>query len=487
MEYKFLVFNNFTGGLSDVPETNNLTTYAASEGLNFDRAPDRLYGSDGASLESTTGLVVRAATMCEIGGTATSVMIGSGCIYRHNHYGTQPWTKVHDIDGSVNEYPDIKYYSDYIYYSNYTKIGRYGPISATASFVDNWQTDITDNLKDHRPIHTQLGKIFFGSQRYVSSYDGTTFDKTDLTLPPDFKAIQMAEYPGDYVAVAARKIYGNQRLWGANESGVFFWDGTSATPNDYVPCVDQEIYSMINKGGTLYIASGRSVQPVTINFSYFDGRKIRQIAQIRREFDGPNYPVLYPNAMMAHGGKVYIGISNDGSAESTLKGGIYTLSSVKEGYPEVINYWIAPSLGSYDVRIPCLFKWGQIPYFSSYRPSGSSIGYIDSDATRTTSAYWESNIFDCGDPYNEKYFSDFRLNIKGVANGHTITLKYKKNYASSWTTVATATSGNVMRGKLGFNARRVQFRIELFRDTTTGSWPPPQVISFVVKYHHGRQ
>jgi hypothetical protein len=448
--------------------------------MEYQQYPDRMWPhyhfvkKSGTTVDS----LVTGMTQADISNVATLYMVGSAGIYTVNTADT--WAKAHTTGGE-----DIKYFNDYIYYTQSADMGRYGPISGSPVFNDDfWATDEAEtyNSADFHGLHTQFDKIYFGNGRYVSSYDGTTSTEKDLDLPPDFEIIKMQEYPGDYMAIAAKKTDGSATPK-IDEAGVFFWDGSASSWSEYVRIPDVGLYTIANKGGVLYAFHGWSDH---ITISYFDGRRFRPLKSVRREISAAvTAPDMNVNAIALHRDRMLIGIENEASSATVWSGGIYSWSSPDGPYPETLNFLGPLSIGAFDCKIGAVGTLGNLVYAAWEDPSASAYGVDKLDTAADFTGVWESNIMDCGRPDVKKYFKDFRINLYPLASGHSITLSYKADYASSWTAIGTANAANISTYRVSdkpFTARKVQFQLKLNYVTATG-YPPPQVYSFVVKYH----
>jgi len=473
---KHLVFNNFTGGISDNPESNELTTHAYSEGLEFQKYPDRIYPAWHLKKSSGTTVtsLITGMTVAEISNVATLYMAGYDAIYTVNT--AETWAKAHEV--SVNE--DIEYFNDYIYYTQNDNVGRYGPLSSSPSWTDTWWTGQSKTVysADFHPTHTQYDKILIGNGRYISTVDSSgTIEEKALDLPTGFEIVKLTDYSSDYVAILAKKSYG-VAVPKVAEAGVFFWDGSSTSWTDYFRIPDVGVYTMINKGGVLYVFHGWLGN---ITISYFDGQRFRPLKSIRRELDAVATPSMRNNSIALHRGKMLLGIENENATATEWSGGLYSWSAPEGNYAEVLNYLCPPSIGTYDNNIGCVGTLGNLIFVSWGDPSASTYGVDMAGPEEDFTGIWESNIMDMGRPDVKKYIDEMRLNFKTITSGHTIALKVKTDYGS-WTTVDTATSGTTLKSNKRFIGRKIQFRIEMLYKNSTG-YPPPQLTSLYVKYH----
>jgi len=471
---KYLIFNNFTGGISDKPESNDLTTHAYSEGMETQKYPDRMYPdwhlkkASGSTVDS----LVTGMTVAEIATVATLYMAGSTDIYTVNTANT--WASVHEV--GVTE--DIEYYNDYIYYTQNDNVGRYGPLSVSPAFVDGWWTAGGDavHTADFHPTHTQWNRLLIGNGRYVSTVDSSgTVIEDALDLPVGFEIVKMADYASDYVAILAKKSYGTA-VPKVTEIGVFFWDGTSDSWSNYFSIPDVGAYTMINKGGVLYVFHGWSDH---ITISYFDGQRFIPLKSIRRELAVVSAPSMRTNAITLHRGRMLLGIENANATKTEWGGGLYSWSSPEGNYPEVLNYLTPPSIGKFGQSIGCVGTLGNLIYVSWY--DGTNYGVDKMEAGEDYTGVWESNIMDMGRPDVKKYIDELKLGFKSITSGHTIALKVKVDYGS-WVTVDTATTGTSLTSYKKYMGRKIQFRIDMLYKNATG-YPPPEITSLYVKYH----
>lgn len=76
-------------------------------------------------------------------------------------------------------------------------------------------------------------------------------------------------------------------------------------------------------------------------------------------------------------------------------------------------------------------------YFFITHSGDGSIDKTNDDTTYAFTSIYETQVYDFGDPFSDKTLLSCKASFKKIVSGESLTLKYKVDNASSWTTIGT--------------------------------------------------
>lgn len=153
----------------------------------------------------------------------TSYFYGnSGNIYSRTSAGS--WSNLHMVPNSHGN--GLSYFSgdDYVYYTGDTVIGRYGPISGTPQFSDNFL-----GAEGGVPQNTASFSFVAASSQYLTAADSPSLSQTgDITLETYFKATTLPTVGNSMTLIGKWNETGNIRSYLLDLYGVsgYFGDGS---------------------------------------------------------------------------------------------------------------------------------------------------------------------------------------------------------------------------------------------------------------------
>ena len=322
------------------------------------------------------------------------------------------------------------------------------------------------------PCETFLDKVFFASDRQITSYDGSGIYATSSTqgagITVDYGySIRVLKDIGDFLFIGAEHVNSSKAKW-------FLWDGTSS---DYLIgkelgedgiqacCVDDTggVIVIAGKKGNLYKLSGKILTPL----------------QTIPNIESDKYVETYPGSATTWQGRPYFSPSF-GTSE-TVEKGAYNFTRASRNFPVVLNYEHISSSGETTgstLDIGCLFGASSTDMYMSWDNNGTfGLDIIDGSGAYATAQY-ESLIFDDNNPFQQKTFLSFKVRLaRTLRTGEKITLKRKADRASTFTSIGDidfASDGAVIEKTFKglsstFKATEVQFQL-LF--TIIGSTSP---------------
>jgi len=350
-----------------------------------------------------------------------------GKIYRETSAGV--WSSLQTTANSYGQ--GLELHGDYLYYTQNAQIGRYGALSGTPSFTDNWQTGLNSTATTkYAPIKAFKEGLAVGHGNYLGWWDGSVWDVDRLVLPPGLN-IRSLEVIDEYLVIGTWR---GTSITSNEEGYLFFWDGTSVTFNFFVAIPQGGCGALLNSRNRLLSSVGGNGS-ILLNYNPF--QKIITIPKLLIN----KYAEVLPGAMTNWRGMAQIGIGGNTDSADVIQG-VYSYGNTNEQLPEVFNYSFTISTGTTGgtgVRIGALKGIGDNLYISWKDGSTYGVDKVTNSNDPYATAIWESLIFDFDQPYHDKLAIKLKANYLPLVSGESIQLGYKTNRAASYTT-ATADS-----------------------------------------------
>lgn len=364
--------------------------------------------------------------------------------------------------------------SDYLYYVQNTQVGRYGPLSGSPAFTDNWQTGLTDTSAiGFAPAKAFKEGIAIGHGNKMAWWDGSVWTLAKLTLPPGMN-IRCFEVIDEYLAIGTyRSVSG--AITDSDEGYIFLWDGSSITFNFFVSVPDGAVNSMLNSRNRLLINAGTSGIIYLKSTTYLNMTPFQKAHQLPKLPLG-NYVEVYPGAMTNWKGLSYIGFGAN-TDSSAIYQGLYAWGQKSDRYPECLNYCFPISTGtvnSTSLKIGAVQGVGNNCYIGWRDGANYGIDKLVNNGTPYTSGTWESLIFDDEQPGQQSKAITLKATHLALNSGETVQLGYKNNRAANYTTGSA--NGTVGSTETRFpvplsDGRFNEFQFECILGTNTTTSP----------------
>jgi len=337
----------------------------------------------------------------------------------------------------------------------------------------------TLNVATWHSCEVFLDKIFFCNGREITSYDGSgiyaTSSITGAGVSLDFGyTTKVVKSIGDFLFIGAEHTNSSKAKW-------FLFDGTAADYNHGKELGENGICAAtVADDGTVIISAGKKGQMYKLS-----GEFLNPLIEIKN-IENDKYAEIYPGAITTFQGKPYFSPSF-GDSETVYKGG-YSWSRAgapSAGYPLKLDYEFPSSCGETQgntLDIGCLFAASTTDLYMSWDNNGVFGMDLMNGSNVYATAIYDTRIFDDNNPFQQKTFLNYKIRLaRPLRTGENITLKYKADRASSWTTLKNLTTdtysiefgvdGAILSKKFtqSFKATEIQFRLEF---TITGSTSP---------------
>lgn len=323
-------------------------------------------------------------------------------------------------------------YNDYIYVATSDtlyRVAKGGGTYALAS-LGSWQTWTGAEIDTswHPCIVGQDNILYIGAGQYLSSVNSAgTWNSQALDLPVNW-AIRCLAYMGNTILIGANYSASNFNL-----CGIFPWDGLS--DSFFYPCyVNAPSINALLADGNLVIFQAGSKGRF---YQYLGGTTKSELKQLPGTYTPTAIMDCYPGSVAVSNGLYYFGVGN--STGDPCDEGVYTFGALNKNYPKVWNleYVISQDKTS-AISLGAIVANGN-DLFVAWK-DGTTYGVDKVDYTaRYASAVYNTTVIGDGNP--TLTFKKFTLSFEPLPSSTSLTLKYKVNRGSSWTSFTDVQAG----------------------------------------------
>lgn len=323
---------------------------------------------------------------------------------------------------------------------------------------------------EYHPMEQFLNYLVIGNERYVAVLEaGSIYKPHRLILPSGYRVRKFAFW-GEYIAIGTWR---GTDITDTDQGRIFFWDGTSDTYVEPLNVPQGAINAMFGTQSRLTIAAGYKGQIL----DYTGGSEANQIFSIP-ERAKTDYLEIAPNAITMWQNMICIG-GTFNTNSSTVHQGIYTWGRKDQLYNKSLGFDYPLSIGDQMTsltKVASLFPRGQKLYIGYQNATSYGIDIVDATADPYATATLELLITDFGNLAGQSLPLVAKASFNPLASGESVAIKYKRDRASSWTTLYTEDTAGATeaRAKMNVRLREAQFAIDLSTTTTTA----PTVIDF---------
>lgn len=444
--------NSFFGGISDDPRKVSSSEFTITKHFDIFSQPNRL--TPYRSLEADTNDGSTATGMKQyfvkdfVYHSASAKLYGLGqtgagltkIVYKSDAT-TGNWTipASSEGDGAVQNGCLVEY-KDYLWgFQGTTQVFRWGLLSGTPSITNSQGTVGTitsvaqgviakdDNL--YLPYNNKLARVTSG---------GTVNDAV-LTLPTNFKITSIANN-GNYLAIACAPISTFNGV-----SKVFLWNLTSTDVQESIDWGEGELRVLETIEGILIGVTDRYLNNSTgagrgsmIIQGYTGG-----VPQVLKEvFTQALSGKTMPLSKAVKNNRVFFAAKiMTNSAGTEYNEGIWSFGRKNVNYP----YTLTLDIIDENINTSGIQSFGTAAnYFFISHSADGSIDKTNDSAVYTFSSIYETQIYDFGDIDNDKRLESVKVYFRKLLSGETITVKYKVDDATSWTTIGTWSTADTL-------------------------------------------
>jgi hypothetical protein len=470
MEKRLIDISDFKGGMSLNEKTGRKDQFAFGYGLDFLSYPGVLTCRPDWKAMALSSSVVLSMEFQDIlfTGKDNNIYFGGEDTIIYKQTSTGDIASDHD-SGQAGAIRSFQEFQAFMYYTQDTTIGRVDLNSST--YTDNWQTGLQSVSYHQQEIGTN-GKLYIGNGRYLARWDGSSFTLQALDLTSGWEIRTVTNF-GTFMCLGANYKVAT----GSAGSKFVLWNKTDPSWNDEIPVPEIDIKAAVYSTGWLWFIAGPRCALYVCNLYSRTPTKMWEFVDNNPRNGGFE---VYPNSMKVKDGRVYFAISNVNSASSaTNPSGLYSvplnpaafnINIEKYGGSDVSYKSIAPTNNDSKAMIYLSEKNG-----SNYRLYREKL-YSSEDGTFANSV--DGHIFQSfryeAPPGGKLQVEGFGLDSKPLPSGVTLTLSYRKDAETSWTTVKNAyqtSNGLGFFVKYPLSARSLQVQLSLSGDVNATNRP----------------
>jgi len=366
---------------------------------------------------------------------------------------------------------------------------------------DPFNTSLTD-IDWHTALVGQDDIVYYCNDRNIGSltnngtFVGTaatsTFNQSALDLPVNYTSRCLAEL-GKWLMVGTSNGVTENTMKIAD---IFPWDRVSGSFELPIRVAEFGIKSMITKGSWIYFLAGVEGRLYRTNKSSVEFlfqippfmTKIHENTSIKINL------TINPQSLAEHHNKIFMAVGGNNGGDNTSASGVYSLDPILLSL--VYEHMISTSSsggdsndGTNGVKIPCIMSGSDSYLVIGWDdPNDSNVSGADytdkTDRYNGSEATVDSPLMIVGTKTDPRTFTDIFIDFtEPLIAGESITIQYRKDQNSSYTTLATFnTVGDVSSqadaGALS-DVTILQIRAVLDIDITTANSPKLREIRLI--------
>lgn len=488
-----MTFNTFSGGISDDPRKVSASEFQISKHFDIFSQPNRLIPY--RSLEADTNDGSTATGMKQYAvkdflyASASTKLYGLGKtggglteIFQKTDATTGNWSApaTSTGDGAVQNGCLVEY-KDYLWaFQGTTQVLRWGLLSGVPAITNSQGTVGTitsvaqgviakdDNL--YLPYNNKLARV--NSSSVVTD--------AVLTLPTNFKITSICNY-GNYLAIGCAPVASFNGV-----SKVFLWNLTSTDVTESIDWGEGDLRILETIEGLLvgvtdrYLNNSVGAGKGSMVIQIYSGGSPQVVKEIfTQALTGKTIPTskAVKNNRVFWSAKI---MTN--SAGTTYNEGLWSFGRKNSSY----LYALTLDIIDENVSSSGIQAFGTAAnYFFIGHSADGSIDKTDDTAAYTFTSILETQIYDGGDVDSDKTLQSCKVSFRKLASGESVTLKYRVDTATAWTTIGTAsTVGDVSRTFLNIEStggefasgKEFEFRIESLGGAEVTGYKPDMYI-----------
>ena len=437
--------NNFSGGVSDDSREEDASKFQIARHFDTFSNPKRL--TPYRSLEADTNDGSTSTGMKQylvkdfVYHSASSKLYGLGqngtgktkIVYKTDAT-TGNWTLPATSEGDDTvQNGCLVEYKDYLWgFQGTTKVFRWGVLSGTPSITNSQGTVGTITSVAQGVIGKDDNLYLPYNNKLVRVTSGGTVNDAVLTLPTNFKITSICNY-GNYLAIGCAPISTFNGV-----SKVFLWNFSSTDVQEAIDWGEGELRVLETIEGMLVGVTDRYLNNATgagrgsMIIQVYSGGIPQVVKEVfTQALTGKSMPIskAVKNNRLFFACKI---MTN--SAGTEYNEGIWSFGRKNVNFPFALNLDIIDS----NVDSDGIQAFGTAAnYFFIAHSGDGSIDKTNDSATYTFTSAYETQIVNFGDVDTDKTLKTVKVSFRKLASGESLTVKYRVNGATSWTTIGT--------------------------------------------------
>tara|TARA_R110000868_G_scaffold75379_3_gene217556 strand:+ start:1045 stop:2556 length:1512 start_codon:yes stop_codon:yes gene_type:complete len=473
-----LKINNFSGGIADDIRKFTVTEFQITKHFDIFSNPNRL--TPYRSLESDTETAISATDLKQylvrdfVYASTSAKLYGLGQtgagltkIVQKADATTGLWTTPATSEGNGAVWNGIFFeYKDYLWGLQGTnQLYKWGLLSGSPSITNSVSTVASTITSVANGVIAADGNAYFAYNNVIVRIaPGLTVTDSAKTVPTNYKITSLANY-GSYLAVGCSPINSFN-----GQSKVFIWNLSSDLFQETIDWGEGDLRVLEVIEGLLVGVTDRYLNNATgagrgsMIIQGYTGGSAQVLKEVfTQALVGKTIPIqkVVKNNRLFWAAKI---MTN--SAGTTYNEGIWSFGRKNSNYP------FALTLDIIDENIDTDGIQGigsAANYFFIAHSGDGSVDKTNDASTYAFTSVYESQIFDFGDPCLVKQLSKFTIYTAPIPTSGSVTVKYKINSDTSFTTIGTlSTVGEITRDFYLIEStavdfptfKEIQFRIE---------------------------
>lgn len=466
---KFIEIKDFSGGLADSGYRGTAGSFGmGSNGIDIHSTPGLLQSE--FKLTKISGTTVTDLITCGFSGSDGSTYFGgnNGKIYKCTSAGV--WSLENTLASAILGMAE---YNGYFYVAISNLLYRVAKATGMGSLA-SWQTWTGTEVStiNHQMIHGTNGALLIAAGQYVSMIDASNvWNAEALDLAPGWIVNGLATYADNQLLLAYNTQY--------DQSACIVWDGYSDSWLYQVPCAENIINAVLSDGQVVILQAGGFG-----NIYQFNGNApLTLINQLPGNYTGTATMKVYGEAMQFYYGNILMGVSN--SSGNPCDEVVFRLGRHNQNYPRILDKAFIISTGyTSGIDIGSIIQDGTVFYISWKNTTGGTTYGVDKiDYTALANGVYETGILGSNSDLIEgiKYES-VTVNFEPLPASCSITLKYRTNGSTSWSTGETINTTNAtsyrFESSFPIEAKTIEFQLTLASSGVT----TPAINSLLIEY-----
>lgn len=437
--------SNFSGGISDSPRENNASKFQVAKHFDIFTDPTRLipYRSleadtnDGSTDTGMKQYLVKdyvyasgSAKMYGLGQTGGGL---TKIVYKADAT-TGNWTLPGSSEGNgAVQNGCLVEYKDYLWgFQGTNQIFKYGLLSGTPSIADSASTTGVSITSVAQGLVFEDYLYLPYNNKIWRATDATTFSDAYLVLPTNIKITSLAAY-GKYIAIGVAPISNYNGV-----SKVLLWDGTSTDIQESIDWGEGELRILETIEGILVGVSDRYLNNATgagkgsMIVQIYQGGAPQVVKEVfTKALTGKTIPL---NKAVKNNRVFWAAKIMTNSLGTEYIEGIWSFGRKNVNFPFSLSLDIVDE----SVNTDGIQAFGMAGNFFFITHSGDgSIDKTNDASTYTYTSVYESQVLDFGEVDADKTLVSAKVSFRRMLAGESVTLKYRVNGASAWTTIGT--------------------------------------------------
>ncbi len=438
---------NFFGGISDDPRKRSGNEFQITKHFDIFSQPKKLIPY--RSLEADTETAVSATDLKQYLVRDFIYPTGSGKLYGLGQTGagntkivqkadatTGLWTTPASSEGNGAVQNGCFFeFKDYAWgFQGTNQIFKWGLLSGSPSITNSVATVATSIASVANGVVAADGNAYMAYNNVVVriATDASTVTDSAKTVPSNFRITSLSNY-GSYLAIACSPVSTFN-----GQSKIFLWNLSSDLFAETIDWGEGELRIAENVEGMLVGITDRYLNNATgagrgsMIIQGYQGGAAQVLKEVfTQALVGKTIPIskFVKNNRLFFAAKI---MTN--SAGTEYVEGIWSFGRKNSSYPWALTLDIVDT----NVDTDGIQAIGSAAnYFFIAHSGDGSIDKTNDAATYAFTSVYESQIFNFGDTTSDKNLNSAKVFYRKLAAGETVTLKYRVDGATAWTTIGS--------------------------------------------------